>query len=69
MDMLKQLLSGDQATLTLGLIFVAVMLAVLDTGALFARNPLSRRLSGDAPARETKRRGDDDTPMLRANIE
>jgi len=69
MDMLKQLLSGDQATLTLGLIFVAVMLAVLGTGALFARNPLHRRLSGDAPARETKRRGNDDTPILRANVE
>jgi tight adherence protein C len=69
MDMLKQLLSGDQATLTLGLIFVAVLLAVLGAGALFTRDPLQRRLSGDAPARETKRHGKDDTPTLRANVE
>lgn len=69
MDMLKQLLSGDQGTLTLGVIFVAVMLAVLGAGALFARDPVRRRLSGDAPARETKRRGKDETPMLRANLE
>jgi len=70
MDMLKQLLSGDQATLTLGLIFVAVMLAVLGAGALFTRNPVQRRLSGNAPGRETKRRpGKDETPTLRANVE
>jgi tight adherence protein C len=70
MDMLKQLLSGDQATLTLGLIFVAVMLAVLGAGALFTRDPVQRRLSGSAPGGETKRRrGKDETPTLRANVE
>ncbi len=67
MEILKQLLSGDQATLTLGLIFVAVMLAVLGAGALFTRDPVQRRLSGDGPGRETKRRGKGETPVLRAN--
>ncbi len=67
MEILKQVLSGDQATLTLGLIFVAVMLAVLGAGALFTRDPVQRRLSGDAPGRETKRRGKGETPVLRAN--
>ncbi len=71
MEMLKQLLSGDQAALTLGLIFVAVVLAVLGIGALFTRDPLHRRLSGSAPVPETtKRRGrNDETPVLRANQE
>ncbi len=70
METLKLLLSGDQAMLTLALIFVAVMLAVLGAGALFTRDPLQRRLSGNAPAGEAKRsRGKDETPTLRANVE
>lgn len=67
MEILKQLLSGDQATLTLGLIFVAVVLTVLGIGALFTRDPLKRRLDGDAPVREIRRKGEGDTPRLRAN--
>lgn len=67
MEMVKQLLSGDQATLALGLIFATVVLAVLGVGALFTRDPVQRRLSGDSPLRETnRRRGKGDTPTLRA---
>jgi tight adherence protein C len=67
MEMVRQLLSGDQATLALGLIFATVVLVVLGVGALFTRDPVQRRLSGDAPVRQTnKRRGKDETPMLRA---
>jgi tight adherence protein C len=48
-----------------------VVLAVLGIGALFTREPLLRRLSGNAPVPETtKRRGrNDETPVLRANQE
>ncbi len=67
MDTLKQLLTGDQAMLTMGLIFVAVVLAVLGVGALFTRDPVQRRLGGDASAREPNRRGKNQTPTLRAN--
>jgi tight adherence protein C len=67
METVRQLLSGDQATLALGLIFATVVLVVLGVGALFTRDPVQRRLSGDAPVRETnKRRGKDETPTLRA---
>ncbi len=69
MDTLTQLLSGDQATLTLGVIFVTVMLAVLGAGALFTRSPLQRRWSGQAAPSTTKRRGEVGTPKLRANVE
>ena len=68
METLKQLLSGDQATLALGLIFATVVLAVLGVGALFTGDPLKRRLSGDTSGRQTsKRSGKNDTPTLRAN--
>jgi tight adherence protein C len=70
-ELLRQLLSGDQAVLTMGLIFVAVVLAVLGVGALFARDPVKRRLSSDTSARETIRRdksgGKGGAPTLRAN--
>jgi tight adherence protein C len=67
METVRQLLSGDQATLALGLVFATVVLVVLGVGALFTRDPVQRRLSGDAPVRETnKRRGKDETPTLRA---
>ena len=71
MELLRQLLSGDQAVLTMGLIFVAVVLAVLGVGALFTRDPVKRRLSGDAAQRETirpdKKSGKGGTPALRAS--
>ncbi len=71
MELLRQLLSGDQAVLTMGLIFVAVVLAVLGVGALFTRDPVKRRLSGDASQRETirpdKNPGKGGTPTLRAS--
>jgi tight adherence protein C len=70
-ELLRQLLSGDQAALTMGLIFVAVVLAVLGVGALFARDPVKGRLTGDATGRETNRlaknSSKDGTPTLRAN--
>jgi len=70
-ELLRQLLSGDQAVLTMGLIFVAVVLAVLGVGALFTRDPVKRRLSGDAAQRETIRpdnkSGKGGTPALRAS--
>ena len=72
MDTMKQLLLGDQAMLTLALIFVAVVLAVLGAGALFTRDPVQRRLSGDAPVPvggAQRRRGKEETPVLRANLE
>ncbi len=71
MELLRQLLSGDQAVLTMGLIFVAVVLAVLGVGALFTRDPVKRRLSDDASVRETIRRdknsGKGGAPTLRAS--
>ena len=71
MELLRQLLSGDQAALTMGLIFVAVVLAVLGVGALFTRDSVKRRLSDDASARETIRRdknpGKGGVPTLRAS--
>ncbi len=71
MELLRQLLSGDQAVLTVGLIFVAVVLAVLGVGALFARDPVKRRLSSDTSVRETIRRdksgGKGGAPTLRAS--
>ena len=71
MDLLRQMLTGDQAMLTMGLIFVAVVLAVLGVGALFTRDPLKRRLSGDASGHKSIRRdnssGKGETPTLRAS--
>ncbi len=67
MDTLKQLLTGDQAMLTMGLIFVAVVLAVLGVGSLFTRDSVQRRLGGDASARKPDRRGKNETPTLRAS--
>ena len=71
MELLRQLLSGDQAVLIMGLIFVAVVLAVLGVGALFTRDPVKRRLSDDASVRETIRRdknsGKGEAPTLRAS--
>jgi tight adherence protein C len=70
-ELLRQLLSGDQAVLTMGLIFVAVVLAVLGVGALFTRDPVKRRLSSDTSVRETIRRdksgGKGGAPTLRAS--
>lgn len=71
MDLLRQLLSGDQAALIMGVIFVAVVLGVLGVGALFARDPVKSRLSGDTSGRESSRSGKTSskggTPTLRAN--
>ena len=66
LDLLTQLVPGGSVTLLLGLIFIAVMLGVLGVAALFGRDPVQRRLSGDAPRQSTKRRGKDDVPVLRS---
>ncbi len=57
LDLLTQLVPGGLTTLMLGLIFIAVMLGVLGAAALFGRDPVQRRLSGDAPRQSTKRKG------------
>ena len=66
LDLLTQLVPGGSATLLLGLIFIAVMLGVLGVAALFGRDPVQRRLSGDAPRQSTKRKGKEDVPVLRS---
>ena len=67
LDLLTQLVPGGLTTLMLGLVFIAVMLGVLGVAALFGRNPVQRRLSGDAPRQSTKRKGMEDAPVLRSN--
>ena len=66
LDLLTQLVPGGLTTLMLGLVFIAVMLGVLGVAALFGRNPVQRRLSGDAPRQSTKRKGMEDAPVLRS---
>ncbi len=66
LDLLTQLVPGGSATLLLGLIFIAVMLGVLGAASLFGRDPVQRRLSGDAPRQSTKRGGKEDVPVLRS---
>jgi tight adherence protein C len=63
---LTQLVPGGSATLLLGLIFIAVMLGVLGAASLFGRDPVQRRLSGNAPRQSTKRKGKEDVPVLRS---
>jgi tight adherence protein C len=66
LDLLTQLVPGGSATLLLGLIFIAVMLGVLGAASLFGRDPVQRRLSGNAPRQSTKRKGKEDVPVLRS---
>ena len=66
LDLLTQLVPGGLTTLMLGLVFIAVMLGVLGVAALFGRNPVQRRLSGDAPRQSTKRKGMEEAPVLRS---
>ena len=66
LDLLTQLVPGGLTTLLLGLIFIAVMLGVLGAATLFGRDPVQRRLSGDAPRQSTRRKGKGDVPVLRS---
>jgi tight adherence protein C len=66
LDLLTQLVPGGLTTLMLGLIFIAVMLGVLGAATLFGRDPVQRRLSGDAPRQSTGRKGKGDVPVLRS---
>ena len=63
LELLTQLVPGGMTTLMLGLIFIAVMLGFLGVASLLNRDPVRRRLAGDAPRQRSKRKGNDDVPV------
>jgi len=67
LDLLTQLVPGGMTTLLLGLIFIAVMLGVLGVAGLFDRDPLRRRLSGDARKQSTDSKSKEGVPVLRSH--
>ncbi len=67
LEILSRSFPGGMTTVTLGLIFVAVILAVFGVAVLFGRDPVQRRLAGDKPKRTAnKKKG---VPTLRANLD
>lgn len=66
LGLLVQGLPGGAATLMLGLLFIAVFLAVIGVASLFGRDPVQRRLAGAAPQPTRSARSDSSVPQLRA---
>lgn len=65
LDFLNQSLPGGVTTLLLGVIFIAVILVFFGVASFFDRDPVQRRLAGDAPERRKAR----DVPVLRSTYQ
>ena len=66
LEILLQTIPGGGTTIALGLVFIAVFLAVIGAAILMRKDPVERRMAGDAPL-PTKRKGKNEAPTLRAN--
>ncbi|MFQ5772988.1 MAG: type II secretion system F family protein [Kiloniellaceae bacterium] len=65
LEVLVDAVPGGAMTGILGLAFIAVFLAVLGVGGLFGRDPVARRLAGDAPRRRPVPAGRGAAPLRR----
>jgi tight adherence protein C len=66
LEILLQTIPGGGTTVALSLVFIAVFLAVIGAAILMRKDPVERRMAGDAP-QPTKRKGKSEAPTLRAN--
>lgn len=64
LDFLNQSLPGGVTTALLGVIFITVILIFFGVATFFDRDPVQRRLAGDAPKGSVKPK--DDVPVLRS---
>ena len=64
LDFLNQTVPGGVTTLLLGVIFIAVILSFMGIATFFDRDPIERRLAGDAKPKTGKHIV---TPVLRSN--
>ena len=66
LEILIESIPGGGTTIALGLVFVAVFLAVIGAAILMRKDPVERRMAGDA-SQPSKRKSKGEAPTLRAS--